>query len=127
MNNKAIRTGLSIALTFVTLAAFTQTKEERDVESFTGVSLNLSADVLLTQGSPQMVIIEAYESNLEKIVTVVKDGVLKIKKEPGWKPNLKNVTIWITVPEIDGLYLAGSGSIISEKALTAGKVNKGKN
>lgn len=117
MKNLALRTGLSIVLTFIILTGFAQTKEERNLASFTGVSLSLSADVLITQGSSQTVIIEADAGDLENIVTVVKGGVLEIKKEPLWRRNLKNVTIWITAPEIDGLYLSGSGSIISEKAL----------
>ena len=122
MKNQTIRTGLTIALIFVSIAAFAQKKEERDVASFTGVSLSISADVLLTQGSPRKVIIEADESSLEKIITEVQNGELKIKKEQAWRQNLKNVTIWITVPEIDGLYLSGSGSIIAEKTLTAGEL-----
>jgi hypothetical protein len=108
-----------MVLSFLTIAGFAQTKEERDLASFTGVSLSLSADVLLTQGSPQTVIIEADDSDLENIVTVVRGGILEIKKEPLWRRNMKNVTIWITVPEVDGLYLSGSGSILSEKTLTS--------
>ena len=122
MKNQAIRTGLTIALIFVTITAFAQKKEERDVASFTGVSLNISADVLLTQGNTREVIIEADENSLERIITEVKNGVLQIKKEQAWRQNLKNVTIWITVPEIDGLYLSGSGSITAEKTLTSGEL-----
>ena len=119
MKNQFLRAGFSIFLIFVTLAAFSQKKEERDVESFSGISLSISGDLLLTQGNPQQVVIEAEENSLGKIVTEVKDGVLKIKREKGWRQNLKNVTIWITVPEIDGLYLAGSGSIVAENSVNA--------
>ena len=66
MKNQAIRTGLTIALIFVTITAFAQKKEERDVASFTGVSLNISADVLLTQGNTREVIIEADENSFTR-------------------------------------------------------------
>ena len=106
-------------LTFVMTSGFAQTKEERNVSSFTGVAVSLSADVQLTQGSPQRVVIEASENDLENIVTVVRGGILEIKREPLWRGNLKNVTIWITMPEVDALNLSGSASILAERALTA--------
>ena len=107
----------------MSLAAFSQKKETRDVESFSAISLGISGELYITQGSPQDVVIEADESSLDKIVTEVKDGILKIRQEKPWRQNLKNVTIRVTVPEIEGLYLAGSGSMIAERAINTEEIS----
>jgi hypothetical protein len=122
MKKLQMRAFLIIAMVFLTISAFSQKKEERNVDSFSGIGLSISGDLYLTQGSPQEVLIEADEDILEKIVTEVKDGVLKIRKQKGWGQNLKNVSIWVTVPEIDGIYLAGSGYIIAEKPVISEEI-----
>ena len=117
MKNHVTKSFLSVILIWVTLTAYSQKKEERDVPSFSGIGLAIPADLFLTQGSPQKVVIEADENDLGKIETDIRDGVLQIKKEKQWSQNLKNVKIWITVPEVDALHLAGSGMIQAEKAI----------
>ena len=56
----------SIFLVSATLIAFGQEKEERDVSSFTDVSLGISGDLYITQGSPQKVVVQA-ENNMDEI------------------------------------------------------------
>jgi hypothetical protein len=107
----------SIMLVSAALIAFGQGKEERDVSTFTGVSLGISGDLYLTQGSPQKVIIQA-ESNLDKIETEVKGGVLRIKTD-NWNSKLKGVKIWITMPEVETLNVSGSGNIFAETGIDA--------
>lgn len=100
--------------------AFSQKKEERDVPAFKEISLGIHGDLYFTQGSPQKVVVESDESLLEKLETEVKDGVLKIRFDNWNVSSNKPVTIWVTAPEVEGLYLSGSGKIIAE-----GKVNTG--
>ena len=57
MKINMLKSLFSIILISVTLIAFSQGKEERDVSSFTGVSLGISGDFYLTQGSPHKVVI----------------------------------------------------------------------
>ncbi len=103
---------MTILLVLLAGIAFSQ-KEERDVAEFSGISLGISADLYLSQGSPQKLVIQASEEDLAKIETVVKDGHLKIKTD-NYMSRLKDVKIWITVPEIEALNLSGSGKIIAE-------------
>jgi hypothetical protein len=113
MKTKQLRILFSIAVILLSLSAFGQQKETRDVPAFTAVSLGISGDLYFTQGSPGEVVVQADESSLDKVITEVKDGVLKVKRAKGtW--NLKNVKVWVTAPEIEGFYLAGSGNIIAE-------------
>ncbi len=107
----------SIILISATLIAFGQEKEERDVSSFTGVSLGIHGDLYLTQGSPQKVIVQA-EKNLDEIETEVRDGVLRIKTD-NWNSRIKGVKIWITMPEVESLNVSGSGDLLAETSIDA--------
>ncbi len=107
----------SIFLVSATLIAFGQGKEERDVSSFTGVSLGISGDLYITQGSPQKVVVQA-ENNMDEIETVVKDGVLRIKTD-NWNSKIKGAKIWVTMPEVESLNVSGSGDIVAETPINA--------
>ncbi|MBN1950640.1 MAG: DUF2807 domain-containing protein [Bacteroidales bacterium] len=111
---------LVLAFLLASSNAFSQKKEERNVPAFKEISLGISGDLYFTQGSPQKVVIEADESTLEKLITEVDDGRLKIRFENWNMSGSKPVTIRVTAPEVDGLYISGSGKIIAE-----GKVNTG--
>jgi spermidine/putrescine-binding protein len=109
-----------LAFILASADASAQKKEERNVPAFKEIAMAIHGNLYLTQGSPQQVVVEADESVLEKLETEVKDGVLKIKfSKPNFSSN-KPITIRITVPEVEGLYLSGSGKILAE-----GKVNTG--
>ncbi len=117
MNINMLRFLFSIILVSATLIAFGQDKEARDVSTFTGVSLGISGDLYLTQGSPQKVVIQA-ENNLDEIETEVRNGVLRIKTD-NWNSRIKGVKIWITMPEVEALSVSGSGDIIAETPINA--------
>jgi len=113
MKNSILRSSLSIILILITSLAFSQKKEERDVSGFSGISLGIQADLYFSQGSPAKVVIEANEDQLARIETVVSNGHLKIRCD-SYKTRFKDVKIWITVPDIESLSLAGSGTMIAE-------------
>jgi hypothetical protein len=92
-------------------------KETRTVGPFSAISLSISADVLLAQGSVQKVEIEGDKSSLEKIETVVTDNTLKIRTKDGFHGNTGKVTVHITVPEVSALSIAGSGDISAGAAI----------
>ena len=94
-----------------------QTSKTREVSPFTEISLKIGANVHLKQGKTQLVEIKCEESTAEKLITEVngKTLVIRYKSETwfsSWHPG--EVDVYITIPQIDGLYLSGSGSIISE-------------
>ena len=81
MKNSILKSILSIILISITTLAFSQKKETRDVADFNSVGLSIHAELYITQGSPAKVVIQASESQLEDIETVVKNGHLKIKTD----------------------------------------------
>lgn len=91
-------------------------KETRKVDNFSAIGLSVSADVYVTQGSPQKVELEGDAADLEKIITEVDGNTLKIKTERGtW--HVGKVKAYITVENINSLHVSGSGSIYIDNSL----------
>lgn len=94
-----------------------QTNQKREVSAFTEISLRIGANVHLKQGNTQTVEVKGKETTLEKLITEVKDRKLVIRyPNDSWfsKWNPGTVDIYVTIPQIDGLSVSGSGSIISD-------------
>lgn len=94
-------------------------KETRDVSGFTRVSFGVSGDLYINFGSEFKVVLEGEKALLGDIVTEVSGGKLVIKKE-NWRLNMnEKVTIYITMPEIKGLGVSGSGRAEIKDAVKA--------
>jgi hypothetical protein len=111
----------SVFILFAFVLSVLQTtadEQNRKVDPFTEISLRISANVYLEQGPKQNLEIVAKSSTLDEIVSEVKDGKLIIRfpnKDFFWKTfQPGEITIHITVPEINGLGISGSGDIIAE-------------
>ncbi len=94
-----------------------QKSQTRNVSAFTEISLKIDANVHLKQGSTQFVEVKGEEGTLNRLITDVKERTLVIKYPAdtwfsNWNPG--KVDIYITIPQIDGLTISGSGSIVSE-------------
>lgn len=96
-------------------------EQSRTVGAFTEISLRVGAKVHLEQGEKQNLEIVAKPSTLEQLITEVKDGKLIVRfptKEVLWKTfQPGDIIIYITIPEINGLSVSGSGDIIAEDAI----------
>lgn len=107
---------------FVSLA-WSQTKETRDVGNFDFIAMNISGKVYLTQGDKNEVIVEADRDDLEKIRTEVRGGRLSISTRNerrwfSWGDDLDGrVNIYITVKELRGVSVSGSGDVISQNVI----------
>ena len=94
-----------------------QTSQKRDVSAFSEISLRVSANIHLQQGSIQSVEVKGKDESLQKLITEVNDRKLVIRFPNEtffnkWNPG--PIDVYITVPQIDGLSVSGSGSITSE-------------
>ncbi len=109
---------LIVALLCV-FAANAQKKETRKVGTFDYVSLAISADLIITQGSSNSLVLEGDSEDLEEIETYVKEGKLKIKNESNsWFGNNRgDVKIYVTLVNFKGASVSGSGSISSSNNL----------
>jgi len=97
--------------------------EKREVASFSEVSLRIAGTVYLKQGNNQSIEIEAKSSTLEELITEVKGRKLIIRfpaRKLFWNSfNAGKVEIFITVPEIDGLSVSGSGDIVADDKIAS--------
>ena len=91
--------------------------EDRDLPTFEKIALRLPCNVYITQGSKQSVVLKGDRDDLEKIITEVSGGKLVIKTESSswlsWMDDLDEVDIYITMKDVHGLSVSGSGKIIT--------------
>ena len=120
MKNRILLLGLFfLSISFINRVSAEE--QERTVPSFSKISLRVSANVHLEQGSKQSIRVEAKSSALEDLITEVKDRTLIIRFPNSFilrGSNNGKIDIYITVPEVDGLTISGSGDIIAEKVDT---------
>ena len=92
-------------------------RETRSVGSFTEISLGGSAHVVVKQGSPQSVVVEASKEDLADFETEVQGNKLRLgyRQKPGTGMfNYKNhgpVTVYVTAPSLTALRVGGSGKL----------------
>lgn len=115
--------GVGLALLCTVSTALAQTKETRNVGTFTKISFRVPGKLYLRQGSPQKVEIEGKKSLLDEIETKLDGSKLLIQKEGKWMDwnwgNDDEVTVYITVKDIEALGVAGSGDLIAETKIVA--------
>ncbi len=111
-----------LTLAFMLAASFTLFAQggRKTVEvsgDFTSIGIGIPAQVYLMKG-PAKVEVEGPESALSEIKYEVEKGSLEVKSKNrnGWKNGIKGVTLYITMPEVRGISLAGSGDIIGKDA-----------
>ena len=89
--------------------------EERELSQFDRIELEVDADVILKQGEDQEVVVEAQGNILSVLETDVKNGKLEIDFGRHHVRRHNDIKIYITVPDITSLKVAGSGSIRSSE------------
>lgn len=87
-------------------------EEERTLSGFTRISVGTGATVQVTQGATFEVILEAQQNILDIITTEVHHGELVIDNQRHTNiASWEDVHVYITMPEVTGLTLTGSGDI----------------
>ncbi|HEY0656383.1 MAG TPA: head GIN domain-containing protein [Chryseosolibacter sp.] len=114
---------LLLTMVMFSIAAVSQTRETRKVDTFTKISFRVPGKLYLRQGSPQKVEIEGKKDILQEIETEVEGSRLVIGKEGKWFnwdwDGDEKVNVYITVANIEGLSVSGSGDLIGETKITA--------
>lgn len=103
-----------------------QTKEVRNVGTFTKISFRAPGKLYLRQGTPQRVELQGKQEILKEIETDVEGNRLVIGKEGNWTwkwSDNEEITVYITVKDIEGISVSGSGDIIGETKIVAGDLD----
>jgi hypothetical protein len=100
---------LAIALSSGFAMGQSVVKETKDAKDFTKVSFGVAGNLYINFGPEFKVVLEGDKRDLEDIITEVSGDRLVIKKE-NWKFNMnEKITAYITMPELKGLGVSGSG------------------
>lgn len=114
--------GLS-ALLLVSVQGIAQKKETRNVGSFSELAFGVPGTLHLKQGPSQSVVLEGDPEVLEKIETEVRGNRLVIRAENRWRVwdwGNKKITAYVTMTNIEGLDVSGSGDLIGEGKFITG-------
>ena len=90
-------------------------KKEISLADFDGIGLAIPANVFLTQGSSQKVVIEGQANIIKNIETDVKNGTWKIHYDKSVK-KAEKVNIYITMANLRKISIAGSGDVSGKGA-----------
>jgi len=98
--------------------------EMRNISGFNSIHSELSADVYFTPGSSYEVGIEAQRNIIDEIETVLNDGKLtiRVKRNVSLRSH-ERIRVNITAPDINEIYLSGSGNIYVTNTFTTGNLN----
>src|SRR5208283_4958534 len=89
---------------------------------FNGIDLAFSADVKISQGSPQKVVIEGTVSDLKNVITEIDGSNLIVRKKPGrWQ--IGKVIVFITMEQLNTVSVGGSGTIMNETPLKTSTIH----
>jgi len=103
-------------------AEILQNSKSRDLPVFSSVKLAISANVYLTQSSTQSFRIEASDKLVQLIETEVKNGRLVIKWTKNNVRHSEKIKIYISMKEIEGVAISGSGDILAEGEINTDKI-----
>ena len=97
-------------------------RETREVGSFDKITLKGVGRVIVTQGEPQSLEVEAQEEVLSSIVTEVQDSTLVISYTADWSRlvviPLRPIRFHVTMPDVKRLEISGAGKIEADNVET---------
>ncbi|MDZ4714281.1 MAG: head GIN domain-containing protein [Cytophagales bacterium] len=120
---------VALGVVFLLIASLlqAQTRETRNVETFTKISYRMAGKLYLKQGSAQKVELEGPADVLREVETEVKSGKLIIGKEGRWMNwnwnDRDRINIYITVKDLEALSVSGSGDLIGEGKFITGNLD----
>ncbi len=119
--NQGKLTCLFVFLLLTPLFVFAQ-KEDRHLTDFSKISLSISADLHLVQSNSYSVVLEGSNDDLEKIKTEVENNrlIIKLKKN---NSHIGDVDIYVSMPNITDIDLAGSGSVVANKTVKVSEID----
>lgn len=129
MKNLLLKYSLILSLLFLISRANAQSSnnaagQSREVRDFTGISVDIPAEVSISQDNNYVVRIDASQELLDQIVTA-KDGqdlVIKFKNNKWhWNGN-EHIRITIHLPKLNSIELNGSGNVIAQTDFSTDKL-----
>jgi len=112
-----------IILTTMNLFGQSTEKETRNVSGFTEIGFGIAGNLYVKIGPEFNVILEGDKKYLSEIETIIRNNKLVIRNMNNWFFNNEKATVYITLPELKGLGVSGSGVAKIESKLKADGLN----
>lgn len=120
---RTVKTLLMAAVFVATAALAKADTQDRHLTGFNAVSVSGSYDVFITQGASESVKVDAPANIIDKIITEVEGGVLKIYTKSGtnwnWSNGNKKMIVYVSIKDINAVSLSGSGDVVFKDGLRA--------
>jgi hypothetical protein len=100
----------------------------REARNFHGIDVSSAIDVYLTQGNEEAVAVSAVDDKWrDRIVVEVKDGILRIGLEKGYKLNFgnKKLKAYVSVKNLDKIDISGACNVRIEGTLKSNDLKVG--
>ncbi len=97
-------------------------KQDRSIQDFHALDVGGAFEVHLKQGSSESLVVEADADVVDKIITEVKDGVLKIYTEKGCCRNSGDMSIYLTFKELNSMEISGACDLENDGTLSFDKL-----
>ena len=110
----------ALVISFAALAGNADKTEIRNVSNFKGVDVSAGIDLYITMGETESVKIVADDDIIDRIITEVKDGVLRIYvKQNNWFNWNGNETrkAYVTIKELNRIEASSGSDVKSENTL----------
>lgn len=97
---------------------------DRHLSGFSAVNVAGSFDVYITQGSTESVKVEAPSDVIDRILTEVNNGVLKIYNKHdtfnwgNWWNSHKKIAVYVVAKDLNAINLTGSGDVSFKEGFT---------
>ena len=88
-------------------------RQTRDLPEFTGIKVSSGIDVILTQGTPQRIEVEADENLQEWILTDVTGNVLNVHTDKSIRL-AKTKKVYVTCANLDQIEISSAGDVTAE-------------
>lgn len=95
-----------------------------DVDKFDSFALTIAADVYVEKGSTQKVVVKGQQNLIDLLNTDADGDMWKIKFTENVN-NMKEFKIYITIPELDDVYVSGSGDVYSKGTFSGDNMEVG--
>ena len=113
----------ALALFLAIGSSFSQAKKNIDADDFTSIGFAVMGELEIEQGNSFRVVLEGDEDLLDAIKVKVTDGRLLISK-PNWRQaRNKKLYAYVTMPEIEGVSVSGSGRVINSGSIKCDDVS----
>ena len=98
-------------------------EEVRNLDTFSGIGISISADVYYTPGNAHEIKIEGDAKDVDDLITKVEDGFLQVKYPTSWKIRRSKLTIYITSKDLEAVKISGSAKFKAGEPLTTDEMD----